>query len=79
VTDELKRLMAAFEKELAVPEAIHFSLHQSQCLPAAVPLALFVPVARTDSFPLPVGLPLGSRPRCLLWCSGPVEQRARRV
>jgi hypothetical protein len=28
VTDELKRLMAGFGKELAVPEAIHFSLHQ---------------------------------------------------
>ena len=79
VIDEIKRLMAAIGKEPAVPEAIHFSLHQPQCLPAAVPLESFVLVARTDSFPLPVGLPLGSRPRCLFWCSGPVEQRARRV
>jgi hypothetical protein len=77
VTDELKRLMAAIGKELAVPEAIHFSLHQPQCLPAAVPLDLFFLVARTDSFPLPVGLPLGSRPRGLFWCSGPVEHSVR--
>jgi hypothetical protein len=43
VTDELKRLMAEFEKKLAVLEATHFSSHQPQRLPAAVPLAIFCP------------------------------------